>query len=59
MELIKTYKAKYLVHVPMLGFKEEKPMEELIQQVQEKFPGWLKPVYMGKDSRFVIFEIKN
>jgi hypothetical protein len=39
-------------------FSEEKPMDEFVDQVQRKYPGWLKPVYLGEDNRFVVFELQ-
>ena len=58
IRFIKIYKARYLVHTPMPLFSEEKPMDEFVDQVQRKYPGWLKPVYLGEDNRFVVFELQ-
>jgi len=58
VKFIKIYKARYLVHTPMPIFREEKPMNEFVEQVQRKYPGWLKPVYLGEDKRFVVFELQ-
>lgn len=55
---IKIFQARYLVHTPMPLFGEEKPMNDFIEQVQEKYPGWLKLAYEGDDKRFAVFEIK-
>ena len=42
----------------MPGFSEEKPLNRLIEQVRTKDPQWLKPVYTGEDSRFIIYELQ-
>ncbi len=57
--LLKTYKPRYLVHTPMPGFSEEKPFAQLLKQVISKRPAWLRPVYVGEDKRFVVFEIQS
>jgi hypothetical protein len=59
IQFIKIYQARYLVHTPMPGFSEEKPMAEFVEQVQKKYPGWLKLVYLGDDKRFVVFELQS
>jgi len=42
----------------MPGFSEEEPLNGLIEQVRAKDPQWLKPVYTGDDSRFIIYELQ-
>ena len=27
-------------------------------KISKEYPGWLNPVYVGEDKRFIIFEIK-
>jgi hypothetical protein len=58
-QLLKIYNPRYLVHTPMPGFSEEKPFAELLKQVISKRPALLKPVYVGEDKRFVVFEIQS
>ncbi len=52
-------KARYLVQTPMPGFQEERPFHELLCQLIENQPALLKPVYVGKDERFRVFEVKS
>jgi hypothetical protein len=57
-KIMRWYKPRYLVQTAMPGFSEEKPLNQLIEQVRTKNPQWLKPVYTGEDSRFIIFELQ-
>ncbi len=52
-----SHKAQYLVSTPMLGFSEDMPYAHFIVQAQQQNPGWLTPVYWGKDNRFVIWKV--
>lgn len=58
-KIMRCYKAKYLVQTAMPGSKEEKPLNRLIEQVRTQNPKWLRPVYTGEDSRFVIYELQS
>ena len=58
-QLFEIYKPRYLVHTPVPLFGEEKPFGELLDQVISKRSGWLEPVYVGDDERFVIFEFRS
>ena len=59
-KIIRWYKPRYLVQTAMPGFGEEKePLNRLIEQVRTKYPQWLKPVYIGEDSRFIIYELQS
>ena len=42
----------------MPGFSEEKPFAELLREVREQYPGWLTPIFQGKDVRFRIYRIQ-
>ena len=55
---IKAQKARYLVFTPMPGFQEEAPFGAFVKRLREQYPGWLKPVYAGKDRRFLVFEFQ-
>ncbi len=57
--ILKVSRARYLIHVPMPGFSEEKPFTDLLDALRAKHPGWLTPVYVGEDQRFVIFELRS
>ena len=55
---IKLYRPRYLIKTAMPGYSEEKPLNELIENVRKSNPGWLNPVFVGKDNRFVIYEFQ-
>lgn len=53
-----THKAQYLMRTPMLGFGEEKPFSQLVEEFRKKRPGCLRLVYVGDDPRFMIFKVQ-
>jgi hypothetical protein len=55
-QTLKTYKVRYLVGVPVFTF-DQNLLEDLLSEIQRKYPGWLKQVYSGQDKRFVVFEL--
>ena len=55
---LRAYQPKYLIETPMPLFSEEKPFSDLLLKISKEYPGWLNPVYIGEDKRFIIFEIK-
>jgi hypothetical protein len=55
-ETLKAYEVRYLVKFPVFAFDQAR-IDALISQVQTRYPHSLKPVYTGKDKRFVIFEL--
>lgn len=55
---LKVYQAHYLVQTPMLHFNEEKPSFLLIEEIRRQYPGYLNLVYVGEDSRFMIFKVQ-
>ncbi len=58
LQVMKAYRARYLVHTPMPGFGEEKPLAELLKKLRQEHPGVLQPVFVGEDPRFVIFALE-
>jgi len=46
----------YLVSMPIPGFVEEQPFFALVTQIRKDQPNFLKPVYVGIDSRFAIYQ---
>jgi 4-amino-4-deoxy-L-arabinose transferase-like glycosyltransferase len=56
-QILKTYKPRYLVRTPMPGFGEEKPFNELLDKFIKKYTKSLIPIYVGADSRFIVFEV--
>ena len=59
IQILKVGKPRYLVHTPMPGFSEEKPFTKLLNRLLANRPDWLKPVYIGDDQRFVIYEVQS
>ena len=57
VRFLKSYRAKFLVDTPMLGFAEEKTFSEVVQKTQREYPDQVKTVYIGEDNRFKIFRI--
>jgi hypothetical protein len=58
IRILKDYQPKYLIQTPMPGFSEEKPFSEIINETFVKYPGLLKTLYVGKDKRFLIYQIQ-
>jgi hypothetical protein len=56
-QLLNQYQPRYLVRLPMPLFPQEKPIDALLIKVQKRCPGFLRPVYVGTDRRFVIFAV--
>jgi hypothetical protein len=56
LETLKAYEVRYLVKLPILAFDQAR-IDGLIAEVQTRYPGSLKQVYTGEDSRFAIFEL--
>ena len=57
IHFLRDYQPKYLIETPMPLFGEEKPFSDLLLKIFKEYPGWLNPVYVGEDKRFIIFEI--
>ena len=58
IHFLRAYQPKYLIETPMPLFSEEKPFSDLLLKISKEYPGWLIPVYVGEDKRFIVFEIK-
>jgi hypothetical protein len=56
-QMINRYQPRYLVRLPMPLFSQEKPIDALLIKLQKRCPGFLRPVYVGSDRRFVIFAV--
>lgn len=57
VRILKSYRAKFLVDTPMLGFAEEKTFSDVLHKTQRQYPDQLKTVYIGEDNRFKIFQL--
>jgi hypothetical protein len=55
--ILRSHGARYLVMLPLNFFSEQKPIVDVVRQVQEHYPALLVPVYQGADPRFKVFEI--
>jgi hypothetical protein len=56
-DILGIYKPKYLIHTPMPSFSEEKYFDALLQEFLNRYPNSLLPVYVGRDTRFKVYEI--
>lgn len=54
---LKAYKTRYLVHVPV-HLQASQEIYRLLDDVQKRYPGWLKPVYVESDRRFAVSELQ-
>ena len=52
---LRAYRAKYLVLTAMHGFSEYLPFTSIVNEIQQRYPHFLKQVYVNKDSQFNIF----
>lgn len=54
---LREYRAKYLVQTAMPGFSEYLPFISIVAEIQQRYPHFLRQVYVGKDSQFKIFKL--
>jgi hypothetical protein len=59
IQTLEACKPRYLVYTPMPGSIEEKPFNKVLNQLLANRPDLLKPVYIGDDERFVIYELAS
>ena len=57
--ILNLYRPKYLVQTPMPYFSEEKPFDVLLDNLLKDCPNCLVPAYIGKDSRFKVYEVND
>ncbi len=50
---LRTYKVRYLVKMP----GEEKEVNRLVDGLQQRYPEWVKTVWVGQDRRFVVLAL--
>jgi hypothetical protein len=59
MSILNQHHAKYLVKLPMPGFVEEAPLNQLIEETVLTRPSCFREAYRGhEDTRFVIYEVR-
>ena len=57
---LSVYRPKYLVQTPMpASSPQDEYFDEILRQIRQRYPNWLKTVYVGSDKRFIIFEIQH
>lgn len=59
IDLMTFYYPKYLVHVPLADFEEDRHFDALLRSIQEEYPDSLILKYLGDDKRFIIYEIRR
>ena len=57
VRVLKSFRAKFLVDTPMLGFSEDNPFSNVLHKIQRQYPDQVKTVYIGEDNRFKIFQL--
>jgi len=55
-KILQAYKVRYLVKFPILAFDQDL-INDVIAEVQKKYPGSLKQVYLDQDERFEIYAL--
>jgi hypothetical protein len=57
-EMLKRWRARYLMVSPMHGFAEAEPYAKLVAELRETFPGWVRPVYQSVAGEIRLFELQ-
>ncbi|MGO9621947.1 MAG: hypothetical protein ACLPT6_11130 [Desulfobaccales bacterium] len=52
----RTYKVRYLVKMPVYAF-DEKDIDRLLDGLQQRYPDWVKLVYVGQDWRIAVLDL--
>lgn len=55
---LRTYKVRYLVKMPAYGYYG-KDIDRLLDGLQQRYPDWVKPVYVGPDRRFAVLALSQ
>ena len=58
-EAMTTNRARFLTLMPIPGFEAELSFSQLVAELRRERPGQVVPVYVGRDPRFVVFELKT
>jgi|GEM_PF-566690 hypothetical protein len=53
---LRIYKVRYLLKMPVYAF-DEKDIDRLLDDLQQRYPDWVKPVYVGHDRRFAVLAL--
>ncbi len=56
---LKIHKVRYLVKLPVYAFGKKRTdhVDELLDGLQQRYPDWLKPVFVGHDQRFGVLAL--
>lgn len=55
---LRAYKVRYLVKMPAYGYYG-KDIDRLLDGLQQRYPDWVKPVYVGPDRRFAVLALSQ
>ena len=55
---LEVFRPKYLAQIPVPGSAAERAFAEFLDRFVATQPGWLRPVHIGDDPRFVIYEVQ-
>ena len=58
LEVLTASRARYLTMFPVPGFVEEVAVGQEIAELRRAFPDRLVPVFVGRDPRFAVFEVR-
>jgi hypothetical protein len=56
---LRTYHVRFLVKIPMMSPVGQKIIDGLVDGLQQRYPGWVKPVYAGQDRRFAVLALSQ
>jgi hypothetical protein len=54
---LRTYKVRYLVKTPVYASDLKEKVDRLLDGLQQRYPDWVKPVYVGHDPRFAVLAL--
>ena len=53
---LRTYKVRYLVKMPV-DAEDKKEVDRLLDGLQQRYPDWVKTVWVGQDRRFAVLAL--
>ncbi|MGA7579091.1 MAG: ArnT family glycosyltransferase [Desulfobaccales bacterium] len=53
---LRTYKVRYLVKMPV-DVEDKKEVDQLLDGLQQRYPDWVKTVWVGQDRRFAVLAL--
>jgi hypothetical protein len=58
IQILKVFRPRYLVQIPVPGSRTAKAFTDFLKEFLVSRPSLLKPVYVGDDKRFIIYELQ-